>query len=330
VTRESTVSLTKEKVMKRTTHSRTAMGQYDAAKMELEGVRLTSPEKLLYPGPEITKLELANYFRSVAEWILPHIKNRPLVLVRCPDGQANGCFYQKHPGAGTPDALRQVFIREKSKTEPYVIVDNVAGLVSLAQIGALEIHAWGSLADKLDRPDRVIFDLDPAPHVAWKNVVASARQLRQFLLELGLESFVKTTGGKGLHLVVPIDRRHEWEEVKAFCKDVADLIVTADPDHYIANMSKAARQGKIFIDYLRNDRGATAVVPFSPRARPEAPVSTPVAWAELSARIPSDHYTIRNLTKRLARLARDPWEGFESVRQGLASARKKLRVMSRE
>src|SRR5438105_4272840 len=291
---------------------------YDPAKEELEGVRLTSPDKVLYPEQGITKLELAQYYRDIADWILPHLTDRPLVLVRCPEGRGKACFYQKHPGVGTPANLRQIRIREKSKTEPYVIVDDVSGLISLAQIGALEIHAWGSRADKLENPDRLIFDLDPAEDVAWSAVVQSARQVRKFLEDLGLESFVKTTGGKGLHLVVPIDRRHDWDEAKAFCKSVADLIVRADPNRYTANMSKAARPGKVFVDYLRNGRGATAIVPYSTRAKTGAPVSTPLSWDELSPRVRSDHFTLRTLAKRLASLKRDPWEKIGSLRQNLA------------
>jgi bifunctional non-homologous end joining protein LigD len=302
--------------------------EYDARNQQLAGVRLTSPDKVLYPDLVITKLELANYYRAIADWILPHLKDRPLVLVRCPEGREKECFYQKHPALGTPDTLRQIPIREEKTTKPYVIVDDAAGLISLAQIGALEIHAWGSRADKLEQPDRLVFDLDPDTHVPWTTVIQSARQVRQFLQELGLESFVKTTGGKGLHLVVPIDRRHDWQEAKAFCKRVADLIVAADPNHYTANMAKAARPGKIFVDYLRNGRGATAVVPYSTRARPGAPVSTPLTWEELSARIRSDRYNVRNMARRLASLKCDPWEGIASVRQGLTAPLKKLAALS--
>ncbi len=301
---------------------------YDASKQELAGVRLTHPDKVLYPDGGITKLDIANYYRTVADWILPHIVDRPLVLVRCPEGQQKECFYQKHPGLGTPATLRQFPIREKTKTEPYVIVDDVSGLISLAQVGALEVHAWGSHAAHLEKPDRLIFDLDPDPGVVWPTVVQGARQVRQFLLDLGLKSFVKTTGGKGLHLVVPIDRRQNWDEVKDFCKSVADLIVAADPAHYTANMSKAARTGRIYIDYLRNGRGATAVVPYSTRARPNAPVSTPLTWEELSARIRSDQFTVRNLPKRLASLKQDPWKGIDDVKQSLAGPIKEVRALT--
>ena len=301
---------------------------YDRSKEKFAGVRLTSPEKVLYPDIGITKLELAEYYRSMADWILPHIADRPLVLVRCPEGLSCSCFYQKHPVQGTPDTLRRISIREKNKTEDYVIVDDTDGLVSLAQIGTLEIHAWGSRADRLEHPDRLIFDLDPDPTVPWKRVVESARQFRAFLKDLDLDCFVKTTGGKGLHLVVPIDRRHEWEEAKSFCKGVADAIVAADTTHYTANMSKAARPGKIFIDYLRNDRGATAVVPYSPRAKPQATVSVPLRWEELTARLRSDQYTIRSIAKRLSGLKKDPWDGIDAMRQSLTGPWKVLKSVT--
>lgn len=294
---------------------------------QFAGVRLTNPDKVLYPEQGITKRELASYFQAVANWMLPHIVDRPLVLVRCPDGLHKECFYQKHPGAGTPETLKLVPIKEKSKTAKYVVVDNVAGLIALAQVGALEIHAWGSRMDKLERPDRLVFDLDPDVDLSWRRVVDAARQIRDFLHRLGLESFVKTTGGKGLHLVVPIQRRHGWDEVKQFCKEIADAIVRADPDHYTANPIKATRTGKIFVDYLRNGRGATAVVPYSPRARAGAPVSTPLAWDELGRDIRSDHFTINNVLKRLASLKCDPWHALRSLRQSLDGPMKKLRTL---
>lgn len=300
---------------------------YDARMQEFAGVRLTSPEKVLYPEGRITKLDLAEYYQAIAPWMLPHIVNRPLVLVRCPEGRSKACFYQKHPPPGTPETLRQIPVREKTKLKPYLVVDDLAGLISLAQIGALEIHAWGSRADKIERPDRLVFDLDPDPEVEWSQVVASARQVRQFLEDLGLVSFVKTTGGKGLHLVVPIARRHDWDEAKSFCKLVAETIVRASPGHYTSNMSKAARTGKIFIDYLRNGRGATAVLPYSTRARPFAPVSTPLSWEELTAKTRSNRYTVSNLRQRLQTLKRDPWAEIDAVRQGLAGPLRQLKKL---
>jgi bifunctional non-homologous end joining protein LigD len=291
---------------------------YDAQQQAFRGIRLTSPEKVLYPDQGITKLELASYYTTIAEWVLPHVAGRPLVLTRCPDGRHKDCFYQKHAGVGTPPNLRQVAIREKSTTRNYLVVDDADGLISLAQIGALELHAWGSKADNVEKPDRLVFDLDPDPAIPWSRVVESARQIREFLHELGLTSFVKTTGGKGLHLVLPIQRRHEWDEVKAFCHQVADVIARADPERYTVNMAKAARADKIFIDYLRNTRGATSVVAYSTRARAGAPVSTPLAWSELTAEVRSDHFTIRDVPRRLASLKRDPWEDIASLRQSLS------------
>jgi bifunctional non-homologous end joining protein LigD len=208
-------------------------------------------------------------------------------------------------------------------------VDDIDGLISLAQIGTLEIHAWGSREDKLERPDRLIFDLDPSADVEWSQVVNSARKIREFLQELNLESFVKTTGGKGLHLVVPIDRRQDWDEAKSFCKAVADAIVLAAPGQYTAKMSKAARPNKIFLDYLRNGRGATAVVPYSTRSRPGAPVSVPLTWKELSSRIRSDQFTIRNLKARLSKLKLDPWEGIDALRQSLVGPIKAIQKLPR-
>lgn len=302
----------------------------DTAKADadtFEGVRLTHPEKVLYPEDGITKLELAQYYRDIADWLLPHLVHRPVVLVRCPDGQGKESFYQKHPGVGSPANLRQIPIKEKQKTANYLLVDDAAGLISLAQVSALELHAWGSREDKLEFPDRLIFDLDPAPDVPWGQVIDSAKQVKQFLEELGLRSFVKMTGGKGLHLVVPIERRHDWDEAKQFCKQVAESIEQAAPGRYTSNMSKAARPKRIYIDYLRNGRGSTAVIPYSPRARTGAPVSTPLAWEELSEKMHSDHFTIRNVLRRLASIKRDPWEELNTTRQSLTQPIKKLKSL---
>jgi bifunctional non-homologous end joining protein LigD len=293
----------------------------------LAGVRITSPDKILFADGEITKLELAQYYLSIGRWILPQVKNRPLSLVRCPEGAGKECFFQKHPGVGTPKTIRLVPVKENSGTRNYLVVDRVEDLVSLAQIGALEIHVWGSQADKLEFPDRMFFDLDPDPAVPWPRIVESAHQIRAFLEEIGLQSFVKTTGGKGLHIVVPLQRRHEWDEVKSFSKAVAELIERVDPKRYTSNMSKAARAGKIYIDYLRNGRTATAIAAYSTRARPRASVSVPLTWDELTPDIHSDTFTIRNLPERLASLKKDPWADIAKVRQSItASMLKKLGI----
>lgn len=307
----------------RTTTVRT-LGKTAKSSDKFEGIRLTSQDKVLYPNTGITKLDLAAYYHDMSEWILPHVKKRPLVLVRCPEGLGESCFYQKHPGSGTPKEVRLISIQEKDEEDNYAVVDNIRGLTSLAQVGALELHAWGSTESNLDKPDRLIFDLDPDPGVEWKLVVNGARQIRKLLDQLKLQSYVKTTGGKGLHVVVPIDRRNTWGEAKLFSRLIAQFIESDEPDRYVVSMSKAARKGKIFIDYLRNDRGSTSVVPYSPRAREGAPVSTPLAWDELSVRIRSDKFNLENIRSRMSKLTSDPWKEIHSTRQSIGAALKQL------
>jgi len=292
------------------------------------GIEVTHPDRLLYPGTEITKLELARFYERIAPRILPHIRQRPLSIVRCPVGQGGQCFFQKHEHGNFPDAVGSVKVKEKQGAGRYLTIDSTAGLVALVQMGALELHPWGSRNDRLEFPDQVIFDVDPAPDVGWDAVAEAARTLHAFLGELGLESFLKTTGGKGLHVVVPIGRgqtrRQDWEEVKAFAHAVALRFVEADPKRYLANASKAQRKGKIFLDYLRNARGATAVAAYSTRARPGAPVATPVEWSELDGPLRPDTFHVGNLEDRLRKKRRDPWADFFQLRQGLARASSRL------
>ncbi len=260
---------------------------------------------------------MAQYYESIADWILPHLADRPLTMVRCPRGRAGQCFYQKHLTEKMPPALRGVSIKEKTATRTYVVVDDLAGLISLVQRGVLELHPWGSHAGDLERPDRLILDLDPGDGVAWKAVVEAARRVRDYLAALGLTSFVRTTGGKGLHVVAPLAPRASWEAHKRFAESVALALAAQWPDRYLATMSKAQRRGKVFVDYLRNQRGATAVVSFSTRAREGAPVATPLRWDELSARLQPERFHVASVPQRLARLAADPWEGFFELRQTL-------------
>lgn len=292
------------------------------------GPRITNPDRILYPAHKITKRELAKYYEAVSGWILPHLVNRPLVVVRCPAGQSQSCFYQKHPAAGTPETLHRIAITEKTKCEEYLVITRSEDLPLLAQMSALELHCWGSRADKLERPDRLVFDLDPAPEVDWKEVVKAAKDVREFLEELSLISFLKTTGGKGLHLIVPIQRRHDWATVKGFCRRVAELIAVASPQRFTATLAKRARTGKIFIDYLRNSRGATAVAPYSTRANERATVSVPIAWDELSPQLTTDYFTLRNTIQRLESLSVDPWEGIASHSQSLTKPMKKLNELA--
>jgi bifunctional non-homologous end joining protein LigD len=294
-----------------------------AAAVEVAGVRLTHPEKLLFPASGITKLDLALHYERIAGWMLPHLAGRPLTLVRCPDGQGGECFYQKHLTDQFPEAVRRVQIEEGGKTVLYPSVDSAAGLVALVQMGVLEVHLWGSHDDQPERPDYVVFDLDPDEGLPWERVVEAALGLRAVLADVGLRSFLKTTGGKGLHVVFPLQRRHTWDEVKTFTRAIAEAIATAQPDRYTANALKARRKGRIYIDYLRNSRGATSIAAYSCRSRPGAPVSTPIGWDELPGDVRADTFTVQNLGERLDHLGTDPWRDFAKVRQSLTAAMKR-------
>ncbi|HVS00055.1 MAG TPA: DNA ligase D [Thermoanaerobaculia bacterium] len=290
---------------------------------EIGGVKLSSPEKVLYPEQGVTKRELALYYERIADWILPHVEDRPLTLVRCPEGQAKECFYQKHVNEHFPAAVHRVEVDASAKTVPYGAIDSLKGLISLVQMGALELHIWGSRRDQIEKPDYVVFDLDPDEGLGWDRVVEGALRVRERLAELGLQTFLKTTGGKGLHVALPLTRRLEWDEVKAFTKAVSEDIAAAEPDRYTSKLPKVRRQGKIFIDYLRNGRGATSIAAYSTRARPGAPVSTPLFWEELESDVRANTFNVRNLPQRLESLKADPWEGIYKVRQSITATMKK-------
>ncbi len=248
----------------------------------IAGVKLSHPDKVLYEEQGITKRDLAHYFQKVAPLMLPGIENRLVSLVRCPEGSAKACFFQRHAHPGMPTSFGRVEVEgSDKKREAYLVLKGMTGLIAAAQFGVLEIHVWGSTIDDIERPNRLVFDLDPGDGVDFAAVKHAAVDLRDTLAAIGLDSVPMLTGGKGVHVVVPIARRHEWPVVKAFCRAVAERLADAAPDRFIATMAKAKRKGLIFIDYLRNDRSATAVAPFSPRARAGAPVAWPVEWAEL-------------------------------------------------
>jgi bifunctional non-homologous end joining protein LigD len=289
-------------------------------KMKIGTIDLTNPDRLLYPEQGITKRELALFYEKIADRILPHLAGRPLTLVRCPQGHQKECFYQKHVGENLPDWVRRVPIKEGGSVGKYVVIDSLPGLIALVQMGVLEIHTWGSRVDRIEQPDRLTFDLDPDAELPWARVIEAARALRRKLAGLGLNAFVKTTGGKGLHIVVPIVRKYRWDEIKPFCKSLAESMTREEPERYLATMSKAKRKGKIFIDYLRNGRGATAVAAYSTRAKSGAPVSAPVSWEEVAAGIRPDQFNVRNLAGRLSRLRKDPWENYESSRRSITAA----------
>jgi bifunctional non-homologous end joining protein LigD len=299
--------------------ARRISGGSDAA-VAVAGVRLTHPDRVLYPEQAVTKLALARYYEAVASFILPHVGGRPLSLVRCPDGTRGQCFYQKHAGTGVPTEVKRVRIRERDGgTAAYPYVDDLAGLVALAQIGVLEIHPWGARVGRLERPDRLVLDLDPAPGVPWARVVEGALAARALLADLDLVSFLKTTGGKGLHVVVPLRPEAGWEALRALAEGIGAEMARRAPHRYTINPLKSARRGRIFIDYLRNNRGATAVGTYSPRARPGAPVSTPLGWTEVTGRIRPADLTLLTVPKRLRALGQDPWADFFSVDQAITA-----------
>jgi bifunctional non-homologous end joining protein LigD len=291
----------------------------DAGETALAKIRLTHPERVLDLDSGLTKRGLAEYLAFVADRMLPHVALRPISFVRCPAGTGKACFYQKHIETNLPAGIGSVTIREKEGTGDYLTVENAEGLVGLAQMGVLEIHPWGSKVDDVEKPDRLIFDFDPAPDVPFAWVVEAALAMRDRLETLGLQSFLKTTGGKGLHVVAPIRRDLEWPVVKEFARAVATAAV-ADSDRYVTVMTKAKRVGKIFIDFFRNDRGATAVAPYSTRARPGAPIATPLHWSEATPDLKPAGFNVQTIAERLSRMPEDPWADLLILKQGISKS----------
>jgi bifunctional non-homologous end joining protein LigD len=281
------------------------------------GFELTNLDKVLYPEQGLTKAHLIAYLAVVADWMLPQLADRPLTLVRCPEGRHKPCFFQKKIFPGSPPSIGTVEIRE---VVDYMKVTDMAGLVGLAQLGTLEIHTWGCHADKVERPDIMVFDLDPDPDLPWERVALGALDVRRRLGEIGLTSFVKTTGGKGLHVSAPIRRTIDWDSFKAWTKAFADKMATDEPKQYTSNMAKTARKGKIFVDYLRNGRNATFIAPYSPRAREHAPVAVPITWEELAHGVEPASFTTMTVPGRLAQLPGDPWQGIDDVDQAINAA----------
>jgi bifunctional non-homologous end joining protein LigD len=294
----------------------------DTVAPALKSVRLTHPERVLFPAIKATKANLALYYAQVAQRMLPHVAHRPLMLVRCPEGQGGDCFHQKHPTPGMSRAIKRIEIPEKKGMFETMYVEDAEGLVQLVQNGALEIHTWGSRVDSVEKADQITFDLDPDEGLPWERMIEAAKKIEHKLTSLDMPCFLKTTGGKGLHIVVPITPSLEWDDLKALCKSFAESMVRAEPSKYLATISKAQRRGKILIDYLRNGRGATAVCAYSTRARPNAPVATPIEWKELTSKLRPDQFTIHELPKRVA-TTNDPWRDFGEYRPKLTSALQK-------
>jgi bifunctional non-homologous end joining protein LigD len=281
------------------------------------GITLSNPNKVLFPDPGLTKLDLAHYYEVVAPAMLPYIVNRPISLVRCPEGYAKECFFQRHGMKGMSTAIKEIHIAGGESKRKYLYIEDAEGLFALVQIGALEIHDWSVSLGEIDKPDRLVFDLDPDEGLDLATLKAAAQEVREFLADLGLKSFLKSTGGKGLHTLAPLTPKLGWAEIKAFAKGVADGLVAARPDRYTANPLKRTRKDKIFIDYLRNQRGGSAIANFSTRARGGAPVAVPLAWGELKALKMAAPYDVNTMPQRLTRLRQDPWEGFFTTRQSI-------------
>jgi bifunctional non-homologous end joining protein LigD len=306
-------------------HARAGRGlrrEPTAGRVEVAGVGISHPERVLFPAAGITKLDLARYYESIGEWILPDLADRPLTLVRCPDGTGSSgakktptCYYMRHSGVWAPAAVRRVRIPEKTKIGEYLIADSLPALVGLAQMDVLEVHTWNSRFTRLEQPDRIVIDLDPGGRVPWQSIVTAAHTVRRMLETLDLAGFVKTTGGRGLHIVVPLFPRADWSVCLEFARALAAALVSAQPETFTDRFAKAGREDKILVDYLRNNRTNTSIAAYSTRARPEATVSVPLAWDELTADRTPERFTIGAVLGRLRRLRTDPWKGYATTRQ---------------
>lgn len=285
-------------------------------KIIFSGIKMTHPDRILAPTKSITKFELAKYYDLISDRILPHLVNRPLVLVRCPTStslfKGKECFFQKHYNKSFPKAIKSIDV---GKDADYMTITTKAGLMALIQFNTLEIHPWGSTLKHLNEPDRITFDLDPSPEVPWKKVIESAYIIRDALKKLKLTSFVKTSGGKGLHIMIPIKPKYDWMRVKDFTEAFSRFLSEKYPDRFIATITKSKRTGKIFLDYLRNAKDATSVAAYSVRARQGAPVSMPIAWTDLKKLKSAAEFTVLNIETYLKKKKNDPWRNFFKCQQ---------------
>jgi bifunctional non-homologous end joining protein LigD len=283
-----------------------------------EAVTLSNPDRVLWPSMGLTKSDLADYYRNVADVMMPHIIRRPVTLVRCPQGRQRKCFYQRHHVAGFPEQFHPVDLREATgEAKGYLYIEEAEGLVAGVQFGVLEFHIWGSTIADIERPDRLVFDLDPDPELDFAQVRQAAVELASFIGELGLTSYPMLTGGKGVHVVAPLEPKAEWAEAKAFARSIAGTMAQYAPDRFVDNMAKVKRKGRIFIDYLRNDRTSTAIAPYSTRAREGAPVAWPLDWDQLKRAKSGADYDVKKAMRAVKRMNSPPWQGYEDARRPL-------------
>ena len=287
--------------------------------LRIGGVRLSNPDRLLYADQGVTKRAVAEYYLRIAPRMMPYIERRLVSLVRCPQGSESACFFQRHASAGFPEQFKGLRIKENNSDneEEYIYIEDASGLVAAAQIGALELHIWGSRIEEVERPDRIVFDLDPDEGLKFPDLKKAALEVRDMLEGIGLTTFVMATGGKGLHIVAPVTPKYEWPEVKAFTRAIAETLAANYPERYTANIRKVMRKGRIFVDYLRNDRTSTAICPYSTRNKPGATIAVPLTWDALKSLKSAHPVTIQDAAA-LDRLVSDnPWEGYEKVKQAL-------------
>jgi bifunctional non-homologous end joining protein LigD len=278
-----------------------------AASVVIEGVKITNPGKVLFQNPLVTKEEVIRYYAAISERMLPYVRRRIITSVRCPKGVSENCFYKKHPGPGSKGVVPFPVTNSSGKTDDYFYIQDAAGLIHEAQMGTLEFHTWGSSIDELDKPDIMVFDLDPDEGMELGRIRQGAKDIKSILAELSLNSYLKTSGGKGYHVVVPFKPVMDWEAFNDFAKTVAQVMEQKWPDRYTSNVRKAKRADKIFIDWIRNGRGATSIAPYSLRAREGASVSMPIAWEELDTIAP-DGIKMADALRRLG--GNDPWRDF--------------------
>jgi bifunctional non-homologous end joining protein LigD len=296
-------------------------GGSGTAEVEVGGVRITHPERVMYARLGVTKLDVVRYYAAVAGWMIPHLADRPLSLVQCARGigragkESGDCIFMRHLRKWAPEAVRQVQIQEKTKVGTYQIVDQARALLSLAQLDIIELHTWNSTYEHLERPDRIVLDIDPGPQVAWEQTVETAFLLRQIIEKLGLQCWIKTTGGKGLHVVIPFKPERGWAECLEFSRAFARVLERATPSLYTTAFSKRGRERKILIDFMRNNRTATSISAFSARARPGAGVSLPLSWKQVSDRLDPGEFTIITVPKLMQRRRVDPWNKYWTCKQ---------------